>query len=427
MDNPDVIPLLPTQPSGDPVRRSNARVLVLDDEPFMLTLLGHMLERLGYDQVTCHDNGAAALAWMDEGDAAPDLILLDINMPGMDGVQFVRHLSQRGYAGGLILVSGEDELLLQSTEKLARAHNLSTTVPLRKPPRTESLAAALGQWSDPPARRRSGERKTYDSAAVRQAIEQGQLVNYYQPKVLVTSGELIGVEALVRWQHPTDGLVFPDQFIPVAESAGLIHELTRQVFRAALAQTRDWLAVGLSLRVAVNVSMDDLTTMQLADFVIAETAASGVPPQLVQLEITESRLMSKLTHVLDELIRLRLKRFRLSIDDFGSGHSSLVQLRDLPFDELKIDRSFTHNAAHDPRVRAIFEGSLGIGKLLGMEIVAEGVEDGDDWGFLARSGCHIAQGYFIGRPMPGGQLVNWLQEWKARVWQDHLVTRPAGL
>jgi EAL domain-containing protein (putative c-di-GMP-specific phosphodiesterase class I) len=323
-----------------------------------------------------------------------------------------------------VLVSGEDELLLQSTEKLARAHRLSTMAPLRKPPKPEALAAALAQWAAPAVGRPSGERKSYDAADLRRALDAGELINYYQPKVTVASGALIGVEALVRWQHPVDGLVFPDQFIPVAEASGLIHDLTRQVFRAALAQARDWLLAGMPLRVAVNVSMEDLATLQLADFVIAETAASGVPAQLVQLEITESRLMSELTRVLDELIRLRLKRFRLSVDDFGSGHSSLVQLRDLPFDELKIDRSFTHNAAHDARVRAIFEGSLGIGKLLGMEVVAEGVEDSDDWGFLAATGCDIAQGYFIGRPMPGPQLQHWLQEWKARVWQDQLVARP---
>lgn len=400
------------------------RVLVLDDEPFMLKLLSHMLRRQGCEQVTCHESGAAALAWMDEAGQMPELILLDINMPGMDGVEFVRHLSQRGYSGGLVLVSGEDELLLQSTEKLARAHRLSTMAPLRKPPKPEALAAALMQWAAPAVGRSSGERKSYDAADLRRALDAGELINYYQPKVAVASGALVGVEALVRWQHPVDGLVFPDQFIPVAEASGLIHDLTRQVFRAALAQARDWLVAGLPLRVAVNVSMEDLATLQLADFVIAETAASGVPAQLIQLEITESRLMSELTRVLDELIRLRLKRFRLSVDDFGSGHSSLVQLRDLPFDELKIDRSFTHNASHDARVRAIFEGSLGIGKLLGMEVVAEGVEDSDDWGFLGATGCDIAQGYFIGRPMPGPQLQHWLQEWKARVWQDRLVVRP---
>ena len=167
--------------------------------------------------------------------------------------------------------------------------------------------------------------------------------------------------------------------------------------------------------------MDDLAALQLADFVIAETTRAGVAPQSVQLEVTESRLMQKLTSVLDELIRLRLKRFRLSIDDFGSGQSSLVQLRDLPFDELKIDKSFTHNASHDTRLRAIFEGSLGIGRMLGMEVVAEGVEDSDDWHFVAAAGCAIAQGYLIGRPMAGGALAGWREKWKARVRQERLA------
>lgn len=154
---------------------------------------------------------------------------------------------------------------------------------------------------------------------------------------------------------------------------------------------------------------------------IAKTSEVGVPPQYIQIEITESRLMRSVTSVLDQLIRLRLKRFRLSIDDLGQGHSSLAQLRDLPFDELKIDRSFTHNAAHDTRLRAIFEASLNLGRMLGMDVVAEGVEDRDDWDFLVEKGVNIAQGYFIGRPMPAHALQSWLHEWEARLWQDGLL------
>lgn len=397
-------------------------ILVLDDEPFMLDLLRHMLEREGFDEVVCMGDGAAALGWLDAQAEPPQMVVLDINMPGMDGVEFVRHLAQRRFTGCLLLVSGEDEILLQSTEKLARAYELLTTTPLRKPPTPEALRGALAQYLAPKAPgRRPAMRKVYDADEVRAGIEAGQLVNWYQPKVAVKTGEVVGVEALVRWQHPTDGLVFPDQFIPVAEAGGFVDELTRVVARAAVAQAREWLAAGLQLRVAINVSMDDLSTLALADRMIARTTTDGVPPQYIQIEITESRLMSSVTSVLDQLIRLRLKRFRLSIDDFGSGHSSLVQLRDLPFDELKIDRSFTHNAAHDSRLRAIFEASLNLGRMLGMDVVAEGVEDRDDWDFLVEKGVHIAQGYFIGRPMPAPALQSWLLEWEARLWQDGLL------
>lgn len=234
-------------------------------------------------------------------------------------------------------------------------------------------------------------------------------------KVVVATGDVIGMETLVRWQHPEDGLVFPDRFIPVAEAHGLVGDLTRAVLKGALVQAKAWQEAGQALSVAVNVSMDDLAALEFADFVAAETAAVGMPPQSVVLEVTESRLMQSLATSLDVLARLRLKRFRLSIDDFGTGHSSLAQLRDLPFDELKIDRSFTRGAWQDERLRAIFEASLSLANQLGMEVVAEGVEDADDWAFLRQTGCHLGQGYFIARPMPAAALPGWLEDWRRRM------------
>ncbi|MDO8347918.1 MAG: EAL domain-containing response regulator [Rugosibacter sp.] len=404
---------------------SNLRILALDDDAFMLKLLGHVLAGLGHTHVVCHENGLDALAACDTPDGMPDLILLDINMPSMDGVEFVRHLAERKYFGCLILVSGEDDLMLRATEKLARAHSLSVLGSLHKPPIPASLSALLEKCL---ARRASlaaaglcAPGKTYDVDAVRVAITKGELVNYYQPKVAVATGRVVGVETLVRWRHPEDGLVFPDRFIPVAEMHGLINDLTRVVLREALVQTRRWQEAGLSLRVAVNVSMDDLAVLEFADFVVAEAAAVGVPSRSLVLEVTESRLMQRLTTALDVLTRLRLKRFNLSIDDFGTGHSSLAQLRDIPFDELKIDQSFTHRAWRDERLRAMFEASLELSRRLDMEAVAEGVEDIDDWNFLRTVSCPVAQGYFIARPMPAADLPGWMEDWRRRVKEEHLA------
>lgn len=398
--------------------RSHIRILLLDDEPFMLKLLTRMLTVAGYAQVSSHERGADALAAIEGTDEKPDVIMLDINMPGLDGVEFVRCLAEQKYAGALVLVSGEDELVLQATEKLARARQLSVLGSLRKPATSAGIAAILDKWSPSVAAKSRATSKIYDADAVKAAIDQGELVNYYQPKVLVSTGDLIGVETLVRWQHPQDGLVFPDQFISVAENHGLIGGLTRAVLKGALLQSRAWLEVGMTLRVAVNVSMDDLADLAFVDFVAAEIAASGVPAQSVVLELTESRLTKNLATVLDVLTRLRLKRIRLSIDDFGTGHSSLVQLRDLPFDELKIDQSFTHRAGTDARLRAIFEASLDLARHLNMEVVAEGVEDAEDWAFLRGTGCTVAQGYFIARPMPAEQLPEWMKEWQVRLRAD---------
>ena len=409
--------------SGEPITldKSNLRILVLDDEPSMLKLLAHMLGQQGYTQVTTCDSGQRALDLIDGRDTAADLVLCDLNMPEMDGIEFVRKLVERCYSGSLILVSGEDERVLQTAEKLVQAHHITLLGRLGKPPTLEGLAALLGKWSPPSQAGSRVAKKSYGADEVRAAIANDQLVNYYQPQVALATGEVVGVETLVRWRHPLDGMVFPDEFIAVAEAHGLIDDLTRVVLAGALAQTKAWHVAGLSLRVAINVSMDNLASLDFPDFVAAQAAAAGVPAQQIVLEVTESRLLIDLRAPLEILTRLRLKRFGLSIDDFGTGHSSLAQLRDIPFDELKVDRSFVHGAHADETVRAIYEASLGLATQLNMDIVAEGVEDQADWDFLRRSGCQLAQGYFIGKPMAAADLPGWMAEWQARVRNGFLT------
>jgi EAL domain-containing protein (putative c-di-GMP-specific phosphodiesterase class I)/FixJ family two-component response regulator len=396
-------------------------ILVLDDEPFMLKLLAHILARLGFTQVTTYDSGYAALQQVISQDCVPDLILCDLNMPEMDGIEFVRKLVEYGYVGDLILVSGEEERILQAAEKLVQAHKITILGHLQKPVLPAALALMLSKCSLQQPRRPRMAKNAYSPDEVRAAIANGELVNYYQPKVATTSGEVVGVETLVRWIHPLDGLVFPDQFIGIAEEHGLIEDLTRLVLTAALAQARIWREAGLMMRVAVNVSMDNLTSLDFPDFVIDLTAKAGVPPSEITLEITESRLMTDLRAPLEILTRLRLKRFMISVDDFGTGNSSLVQLRDMPFNQLKIDRGFVHRAYIDDTLKAMYSASIGLAKQLDMEIVAEGVEDRDDWHFVRRTGCDLAQGYFIAKPMRAADLPDWIADWQTRVEREGLT------
>ena len=394
--------------------KSAARILVLDDESFMLKLLGHMLAGLGFTSVTTCDNGAEALQFVSVSDNPPDLILLDLQMPGMDGIEFVRKLVEHSYSGSLVLVSGEEERVLQMAEKLIQAHRITVLGRLEKPVSVARLAALMEKLVPTHATSQSTTH-AYSNEELRTAIDTGELVNYYQPKVAVATGAVVGMETLVRWRHPVNGLVFPDQFIGVAEECGLIDDLTRVVLKDAMSQSKAWQQAGLRLRVAVNVSMDSLASVTFADFVADAAHAAGVTPQDIVLEVTESRLALDQRAPLEVLTRLRLKRFSLSVDDFGTGHSSLTLLHDISFDELKIDQSFVHGAWRDCTVRAMYDASLSLGKQLGMEVVAEGVEDRDDWDMIRRTKCDLAQGFFIARPMPAAALPSWIESWNERL------------
>lgn len=390
------------------------RTLLIDDDPFALRLLQQQLLQLGRTTVTLCHRVQEAMDLLAQHFDSIDLVFCDLQMPGIDGVEFVRHLGRVGYQGDLVLVSGEDNRVLQTVQMLVQAHGIQLLGALAKPVSTERLREVLAAQASRRVQAQRPQRRPYGADALRQAITGSQLVNHYQPKVEMASGALVGVEALVRWQHPTVGLVFPDQFIGVAESHGLIDELTWAVLTAALQQARLWQDAGLALGMAVNVSMDNLAALDFPDRAAGLAHAAGVPLSMLMLEVTESRLMKDARSALDVLTRLHLKRIGLSIDDFGTGHSSLVQLRDVPFDELKLDRSFVHGSATRAELSAIVEGTLAMAQQLGLKSVAEGVEDRADWDFMRSRGCDVAQGYFIARPMPAGDLPAWCANWEQR-------------
>ncbi len=243
---------------------------------------------------------------------------------------------------------------------------------------------------------------------LRKAIANNELRLYYQPKAELQTGLVKGVEALVRWQHPTEGCIAPDQFIPLAEQTGLITPLTRWVVETALRQCREWLDSGLELRVAVNLSMRNLHDESLPNVIADLLAQYSVPPRLLCCEITESAVMAdaeRTLHVLNGLFALGV---RIAIDDYGTGYASLSYLKRLPADELKIDRAFVQHVTTDQADQAIVRSTVSMAHSLGIQVVAEGVEDLATWNLLASLKCDIAQGYYLSRPIPPLDLVRWL-------------------
>ena len=258
---------------------------------------------------------------------------------------------------------------------------------------------------------------------LRSAIED-QLVLHYQPKAALPGGQVRGVEALVRWQHPQRGLIFPDQFIPLAERTAFLTPLTLRVLEMALGQCRAWRDQGLELRVSVNLSPRNLVDLHLPDEIESMLVRYEVPSSSLVLELTENTLMTDPKRAIDVLARLSAIGVGLSIDDFGTGQSSLGYLKRLPVEELKIDKSFVINMNVDDNDAIIVRSTIELSHNLGLRVVAEGVESEESWDQLAALGCDIAQGYYLARPMPAEELTIWMQERLAIAEQASEVEQP---
>ena len=245
---------------------------------------------------------------------------------------------------------------------------------------------------------------------LRTGIEQGELRLDFQPKIEMKTRKLVGFEALVRWQHPERGLLAPDEFISLSERTSLMGPLTRWVLDSALKACCRWRIAGYDVGVAVNVSADSVQSVRLPDQIAGLLESNYVSPRSLELEITESVLMANPAQALDVVNCLSGMGIRVSIDDFGSGYSSLAYLKRLPVDAIKIDKAFVLNMSTDIDDASIVRSTIELGHKLGMKVIAEGVESLEAWELLASGGCDIAQGYYMSRPIPADRVLAWLQE-----------------
>jgi len=377
-------------------------VYLIDDEPELVELLSDVVEMAGllakgytrasqfFEEVTLFETGS--------------ILVLDLHMPEMDGIEVMRRLAKMNAPPALILISGTDSGVLHSAEKLGRAHSLDIIASINKPVAIDQFQHKLEQYTLGTHHSQENTATTTKSDLtadeLKQAIQDNQMALYYQPQIEICSGLLVGLEALVRWQHPTRGLIYPDFFISLAEQSGLMGELTHWVIDQAVRQEQKWQAENFVVAVSANISAYDITSLTLPEQMTQLLANNQLDPTRLTLEITESALMGELVTSLDILTRLRLKGIGLSIDDFGTGYSSLSQLHRVPFTELKIDRSFVSNMSEDAEARAIVKTCIILGHELNMQVIAEGVETKSDLDLLKQMGCDRAQGYYFSKPVP---------------------------
>jgi EAL domain-containing protein (putative c-di-GMP-specific phosphodiesterase class I)/AmiR/NasT family two-component response regulator len=388
------------------------RVMVVEDHGFQRRMALRLLSEAGLHDLSDAADGVSALAALEAMPELADVVIVDLDMPGMDGVELIGHIAQRKLARTVIVASALDPALLNTVQSMARAYGLRVLGSVEKPLTSGKLVEVLALFDSEDEGLQTLELTNVGRDELLAAFEHDEFVPFFQPQVTFSNGQAIGMEALVRWRRADGSLARPAQFLPAVERAGLIDRLTDTVLARACDCKLALARAGLHLKLSVNVSMLNLVRVEAADRYQAIVRGAGVDPREVVLEITESSVMGEAAHALNVLARLRLKGFGLSIDDFGTGYSSLSQLSQIPFTELKIDQSFVSGAPKQPRKRAVVEASLELARKLNLGVVAEGVETLDEWQLLAGLGCTYAQGFLIGSPVPGEQLAETVARWR---------------
>lgn len=367
------------------------RLLAIDDEKGLLAVVQQIGQDAGYDVVVTTD---AQQFLQHTRDWQPTLVLMDLQMPDVDGVELLRAMAAEALQAPIVLMSGVEDKVLRTVGDLGTDLGLNMRGVLAKPIRVETFRQTLEQDAAPPGNRGDD---------LRDAIAGGQLVLHYQPVIALASRDLIGFEALVRWNHPREGLIQPDFFIPLAEERGLIDDLTWTVLRLAIEQAARW-ADSLPVPIAVNLSATNLNDEGFPDKLAHLCREHGVKPHQIDLELTETATSSDTKRLKAILSRIRLKGFRLAIDDFGIGYSSMMQLRSLPFSTLKIDKSFVNDMLHSEDAEIIVNAILALAGAFRMDVIAEGIETEAQLSALLRRGAVVGQGYLIARPAPAADV-----------------------
>mgnify|MGYP006090773917 CR=1 FL=1 len=401
-------------------RFKSLRVLLVDDDDFMLDVVEELLRQIGVEKNGRCQSGIEALAYIENVSEPVELMICDLSMPGMDGIECMRHLSGLNFKGGIIVLSGSDERLLGTVGNLLIEHHLNFVGSLKKPVDKEALAALIATLTVESTEKSGvyGALKMLSFDELRVGLDADCIEAFFQPKISASRRNVLGAECLLRWRDPERGLISPLAVIPVAETHGLIDELTLAVFTKAMEHLGEWTRKGHALKVSVNVSIDNLKCLDLPNVLSAIARDAGANPNQVILEITESRLLSNLASSLEIISRFRLLGFGLSIDDFGTGYSSMEKLKQMPFTELKVDRAFVCGATSDPVARAIFQSSVNLGHALDMQVVAEGAETKDDWDLAVAMGCDQLQGYVVAKPMSPADFIDWKTRWELDLVND---------
>ncbi|MBA3537075.1 MAG: EAL domain-containing response regulator [Tatlockia sp.] len=390
-------------------RYENITVLIIDDDLISIKLLESRLNKLNINNIYSAKNGVEGLELLQKKEVQIDIIFLDINMPEMDGIELLRHLVNQHFMGGIIIISGEEDGIISMVKGLSEVHQLNCLGTLQKAKHfndlEEIIKISINQLVKPNKNKIHGLKPE----EILRGIQKGELINFYQPKISLRSEQIIGCETLVRWQHPTLGLIPPNDFIPILINSNQSLALTKVIISQSMRELSSLLAINPAFTLAMNITMQDLNWLDLPIYVAEQAKVFDIEPKQVIFELTETELLNNLTSALEILAKLRLSGFNLSIDDFGTGFSNLEKLQLIKFDEIKIDRIFVHNAHLNPTAQAILKSCCLLGKSLDMVITAEGVETREDKENLIALDVDRVQGYYYSKPLPLNSFIDYYE------------------
>lgn len=388
------------------VDKGSGRLLVLDDEQDVANTICLMAKSSAYGTDFTDDSDVfmeKVLTW------SPTHVAVDLQLADRDGIEVIHELAEIGCQAAVIVMSGLGGRILDSSARAVSENGLRLLGTLSKPFTRAELLTLLASDTQEVAPPRKPSMRPVTVDQLRNALNANAFVAHFQPKICCFTGKLVGFECLARWPREEGDMVPPDQFIGLAEQSGLINELTRQIYRFALANM-PLQSQAQDLKFALNLSPINLADETFPRWLLTECQNNGISPSRIILEVTETASMDNPLALLESLTQFRIHGFQLSIDDFGVGYSSLVQLARLPFSELKIDQMFVKTLSSSEESRKIVVSVIGLGKSLGLNVVAEGVEDESALNYLRDLGCDEAQGYFIARPMDWSAASAWSRE-----------------
>ena len=368
----------------------NNRLLVVDDDREIANYIAKVARRNGYLAAVANtfDEFSAKIGTLD-----PSVILLDLQMPGADGIEFLNEMNEQKCRAKLVLISDADRRKLRTATQLGTLLGLDVRKPLTQPFSVYTLRRLLAKLVD--------SDESISPAELRRAIESGQIRPHYQPIVTMSgtpAGRVTGVEALARWYRNDTELLLPARFLGMIEEEGLMRFFTESMVYQVACQLKEWSKEGRELNGSINLSPSILTDRYVPDRLEEIVRNVGIDNRRRTFEATEDTVLDHTVETLEILSRLRIKGFGLSIDDFGTGYSSLQNLYEMPFNELKVDMSFTKACETSEEARIIVEATVELGHKLGLEVCAEGVENQGCFDYLHKIGCDRLQGYYVGKP-----------------------------